>query len=69
MTEQYLVCAAKGTMRIWDTKSWALLQETPVSFGTMFFDDGVIYIANRKVPRVDVFTIEDAVRGNAGRGS
>ena len=69
MTEQYLVCAAKGTMRICDTKSWALLQETPVSFGTMFFDDGVIYIANRKVPRVDVFTIEDAVRGNAGRGS
>jgi len=31
------------------------------AFGTLFFDDGFIYLADRNIPRVAVFTIDDII--------
>jgi hypothetical protein len=31
------------------------------AFGTMFYDDGYIYFADRNIPRAAVFTIDDVV--------
>ena len=63
MTDKYLVCAAKNSIKIWDTGNWNLITEAP-TFGTLFYDDGYIYLADRKVPRVAVFTIDDIINGS-----
>ncbi len=31
------------------------------AFGTLFFDDGFIYLADRNIPRVAVFTVDDII--------
>ncbi|NLX77157.1 MAG: WD40 repeat domain-containing protein [Clostridiaceae bacterium] len=61
MTDKYVVCVAKNTIRIWETGTWSLIAESG-AFGTMFFDDGFIYLADRNVPRVAVLTVEDIIR-------
>jgi len=58
MTGKYLICAAKNKIKIWDTGNWNLIAET-AAFGTLFFDDGFIYLADRNVSRVEVFDVED----------
>lgn len=65
MTEKYLVCVAKNTIKIWETGNWDLVVEA-TAFGTLFFDDGFIYLADRNVSRVAVFTIDDIVRDGQG---
>ena len=40
-----------------------MITEAP-AFGTLFYDDGYIYLADRKVPRVAVFTIDDIINGS-----
>lgn len=32
------------------------------AFGTLFYDDGLIYLADRNTPRVAVVTVYDIVR-------
>jgi hypothetical protein len=32
------------------------------AFGTLFFDDGFIYLADRNIPRAAVFTIDDIIK-------
>ncbi len=60
MTDKYLVCAAKNKIKIWDTTNWNLIAEV-AAIGTLFFDDGFIYLADRNVSRVEMYTIEDIV--------
>lgn len=61
MTEKYLVCVAKNKIKIWDVDNWKIVLEAK-AFGTLFFDDGVIYLADRNIPRVGVFTVDDIIR-------
>lgn len=61
MTDKYLVCVAKNKIKIWDIGNWNMVLETK-AFGTLFFDDGFVYLADRNIPRVAVFTIDDIIR-------
>jgi len=61
MTDKYLVCVAKNRIKIWNIGNWNMVLEAK-TFGTLFFDDGFIYLADRNIPRVAVFTIDDIIR-------
>lgn len=61
MTDKYLVCVAKNKIKIWDINNWNLVVEDK-AFGTLFFDDDFIYLADRDLSRVAVFTIDDFIR-------
>jgi len=61
MTDKYLVCVAKNTIKIWNVNNWNVIVEAR-AFGTLFFDDGFIYLADRNISRVAVFTIDDIIR-------
>lgn len=61
MTDQYLVCAAKGRLRVWETSGWSQVAEAAAS-GTMFFDEGVIYLADRHTSRVQIMALDDLVK-------
>jgi len=60
MTDKYLICAVKNKIKIWDTSNWNLIAEAE-AFGTLFYDDGFIYLADRNVSRVEIFTVEDII--------
>lgn len=61
MTDKYLVCVAKNKIKIWDINYLNLVLEDK-AFGTLFFDDDFIYLADRNLSRVAVFTIDDIIR-------
>jgi WD40 repeat protein len=61
MTDKYLVCVAKNENKIWDINNWNLVVEAK-AFGTLFYDDDFIYLADRNLFRVAVFTIDDIIR-------
>lgn len=61
MTDKYLVCVAKNRIQILDMCNWNMVLEAK-AFGTLFYDDGFIYLADRNIPRVAVFTIDDIIR-------
>jgi len=61
MTDKYIVCVAKNKIKIWDIDNWNMILEAKV-FGTLFFDEGFIYLADRNIPQVAVCTIDDIIR-------
>lgn len=61
MTDKYLVCVAKNRIQIWDMCNWNVVLEAK-AFGTLFYDDVFFYLADRNIPRVAVFTIDDIIR-------
>lgn len=63
MNESYLVCVAKNTIKIWDTLNWNLITQAR-AFGTLFFDKGYIYLADRNEPRVAIASVDDIIRDN-----
>lgn len=65
MTDQYLVCAAKGRLRVWENSGWSQIAEAATS-GTMFFDEGVIFLADRHASRVHIVALDDLVDHTAG---
>jgi len=61
MTDKYLVCVAKNKIKIWDIANWELCAEAK-AFGTLFFDEGFIYLTDRNISGVAIFTIDDIIK-------
>jgi len=61
MTDNYLVSVAKKTIRIWDINNLNMILEGR-AFGTLFYVDGLIYLADRKISSVVMSTVDDIIR-------
>lgn len=65
MTDEYVVCVVKNTIKIWEVGSWKQVLQAP-AFGELYFDDDVLYLAHRNIPRIGVFTIPEILSDSSG---